>query len=425
MCTLAVLCIVTHMRSSIASHSSFAAFGVFWGVWGAALPALRDATSVDGAALGTALLFVGLGALPAMLLTGRAVDRLGARIAGPLLVAMALAGLLTAAFARDLPTLAIGMAVVGAASGAADVAANALAGLAEQRSGGRVITVAHGVFSSSVVIGSLGTGALRAAGADVGTVFAAAGALVTVAGGVAFLLGDGPQPASAAPPVSRRDGLRLVLPFVAIGLVGALGFAAENAHQSWSAIVLADELGAAVGLTAMAPATFALFAALTRFAAGYFTRIPAGVLLVGGAGTAVLGTLLVSIAPNVPVALVGLALAAIGTSVLYPTLLSRAVRDVPADRRGQATSAVATTSYLGFVLGPVYVGLLADVVGLRGAMVGVAVLVAAFALLAPAVTRNRADVAQAAGSPNSRAPFPQSTARSHSSPSPSRCSAAS
>jgi MFS family permease len=96
------------------------------------------------------------------------------------------------------------------------------------------------------------------------------------------------------------------------------------------------------------------------------------------------------VAHTVPLALVGLALAAIGTSVLFPTLLSRATRDVPADRRGRATSAVATTSYLGFVLGPVYVGLLAEGLGLRGAMVGVAVLVAAFALLAPAVTRRQA-----------------------------------
>jgi predicted MFS family arabinose efflux permease len=417
------------MPTTTAAHSSFAAFGIFWGTWGATLPALRDAASVGGAALGTALLFVGLAGLPAMLLTGRAVDRLGARIAGPLLGALAVAGVLIAVLARDLPTLVVGMSLVGAASGAADVAANALAGLAEQRSGGRVITVAHGVFSSSVVIGSLGTGALRAAGADVVTVFATAGALIAVARVVAFLFGDGPRPATSTAPGRRRNGLRLALPFVVVGLVGALGFAAENAHQSWSAIILADELGAAVGLTAMAPATFALFAALTRFAAGYFTRIPAGVLLVGGAVTAVLGTLLVGVAPNVPIALLGLALAAIGTSVLYPTLLSRATRDVPADRRGRATSVVATTSYLGFVLGPVYVGLLADLVGLRGAMVGVAVLVGAFALLAPAVTRDRPPVerrrAQSAASPNSRAPFSQSTARSHSSPSPSRCSAAS
>jgi predicted MFS family arabinose efflux permease len=377
------------MRSTIASHSSFAAFGIFWGTWGAALPALRDASSVGGGALGTALLFVGLAGLPAMLLTGRAVDRYGARIAGPLLVALAVAGVLIAVLARDLPTLVVGMALVGAASGAADVAGNALAGLAEQRSGGRVITVSHGVFSSAVVVGSLGTGALRAAGADVGTVFAVAGALMTVAGAVAFRLGDGPQAASPAGQGRRRHGLRLVLPFVAVGLVGALGFAAENAHQSWSAIILGDELGAGVGVTALAPAVFASFAALTRFGVGFSTRIPTGVLLVGGAVTAVLGTLLVSAGQTVPVVLGGLALAAIGTSVLYPTLLSRATRDVPADQRGRATSAVATTSYMGFVLGPVYVGLLSDAVGLRGAMVGVALLVVAFALLAPAVTRDR------------------------------------
>lgn len=76
-----------------------------------------------------------------------------------------------------------------------------------------------------------------------------------------------------------------------------------------------------------------------------------------------------------------------GTSVLFPTLLSRATCDVPADRRGRVTSAVATTAYLGFLFGPLYVGVLSDAVGLRGAMVGVAALAAAFALLAPLVTR--------------------------------------
>ena len=112
------------------------------------------------------------------------------------------------------------MTLVGAASGAADVAANALAGLAEQRSGHRVITISHAVFSSFVVIGSLGTGALHATGADVLTVFATAGALMTVAGAAALFLGDGPHPASPANSERRRDGLRLALPFVAVGVVG-------------------------------------------------------------------------------------------------------------------------------------------------------------------------------------------------------------
>jgi len=382
------------MRNSAASHLAFAAFGLFWGTWGAALPALRDAAGIDEAALGAALLCVGLGALPAMLLTGRAVDRFGARIAGLLLVALALAGVLAAGLARDLVTLCVGMLLVGATSGAADVAGNALAGLAEKRSGGRVITISHAVFSSFVVVGSLGAGALLGAGAGVAAVFATAGVLIAAAGVAVLRLGDRPYAtdgaADAAAARARAGGIRAALPFIAVGLIGALAFATENAHQSWSAIFLADELGAAAGLAAIAPATFAVFAAVTRFAAGAFTRIPSGVLLGGGAVIALVGTLVLAAAQELPAALIGLALAAVGTSVLFPTLLSRATSDVPAAQRGRATSAVATTAYLGFLLGPVYVGFIAEATGLCGAMVAVALLAAVFAVLAPAVARGSA-----------------------------------
>lgn len=54
--------------------------------------------------------------------------------------------------------------------------------------------LAHGVFLLFVVIGSLGTGALRAAGADVLRLFIVAAALMTVAGAAVLGLGDGPAP---------------------------------------------------------------------------------------------------------------------------------------------------------------------------------------------------------------------------------------
>jgi MFS family permease len=387
------------VRSSLPSFLAFGAYGLFWGTWGAALPALRDAAGLSDAELGVALLFVGLGGLPAMLFTGRTVDHFGARVTGVLLVALAVTGAVAAILGRDLVTLSLGMLLVGAASGAADVAQNALAGFAEQRSGRRTITVAHAVFSSFVVIGSLGAGGLRSAGADAGGVFAVAGVLLAGGGLAVWLLGDRPVrgPGSSFP--SGRVGRRWALPFVVVGLVGALGFAVENAHQSWSAIFLADELAAPPALAAVAPATFAVFAALTRFAAGLLTRIPSAALLPGGAALAVLGTLILSAAHTLPLALAGLALAAVGTSVLYPTLLSRATRDVPADRRGRATAAVATTSYLGFVAGPMFVGVLAAGLDLRGAMIGVAALAVAFAVLAPLVTRRAPAAGRPVGAP--------------------------
>ena len=69
-------------RSMIASaFVAFAAFGSFWGVWGASVPRVQHQAGINDGQLGFALLFVGAGALPAMLLAGRALDRWGLRVA--------------------------------------------------------------------------------------------------------------------------------------------------------------------------------------------------------------------------------------------------------------------------------------------------------------------------------------------------------
>jgi hypothetical protein len=50
--------------------AGFAAFGLFWGAWGAILPAIKGESGVSDAQLGGALLMVGLGALVSMRFTG-------------------------------------------------------------------------------------------------------------------------------------------------------------------------------------------------------------------------------------------------------------------------------------------------------------------------------------------------------------------
>jgi MFS family permease len=67
----------------------------------------------------------------------------------------------------------------------------------------------------------------------------------------------------------------------------------------------------------------------------------------------------------VTLALAGLVLAAAGTAPLFPTLLSVVSRNVAEPARGRATSIVTVVSYLGFLLGPVYVGLWASASGVR------------------------------------------------------------
>lgn len=376
------MCIVTQMIRS--AYVAFAAFGAFWGAWGASVPRVQRQAGLDDGGLGIALLFVGAGALPAMLLTGRLLDRWGLRFSAGVIGALGLTGVGLVLTASGLVSLCVGLAVVGAVSGAADVAMNAVAGRAEKDSGRPVITRAHGVFSSLVVLGSLGTGLVAGTGLPVVVPFAAVAALSVVA---AVFLGRhlpahaGVERLPEAGPPSRR------LPFLLLGALGALAFAVENAHQSWSAVFAADVLDSGPGLSAVAPAVFAGTVALTRFSIGGIPDAYARIVLLAGAATAAAGTTVLAAADTPAVATLGLAAAAAGTAVLFPTLIGIASRTVAEAYRGRATSLVTTVSYLGFIVGPVYVGLWSDTVGLRGAMIAVAALAVALVVLTPALLR--------------------------------------
>jgi MFS family permease len=379
-------------RKLIASaFVAFAAFGSFWGVWGASVPRVRDQAGISDSQLGFALLFVGAGALPAMLLVGRALDRWGLRLAAGVVSALGAVGAGMALTAFNLPGLCVGLTLVGASSGAADVAMNAVAGRAEKTAGRPVITRAHGVFSSCVVFASLATGLASAASLPLAVPFIAVAFLSLIAGTsmiktlrTGVVHGQGHISPAESPPSAHSRMVSLLL----IGVLGALAFAIENAHQSWSAVFAHDELHSGAGLAAVAPAVFAGTVAVTRFSIGGLKAAHAQAILVAGALAAAAGAAVIAAAPTLSIAALGLVVAAAGTSVVFPTLLGVVSRNVDESRRARATSVFTTVSYLGFLLGPVYVGLWADAVGLRGAMVAVAALAVCLIVLAPALLRS-------------------------------------
>ncbi len=378
-------------KLSVGSMFAFGLFGAFWGAWGASIPRIQRQTGVDDGQLGFALLFVGAAALPAMLLIGRAVDRYGLRIAGMVLPALSVTGAVMALSAHGLLGLCIGLAIIGAVSGASDVAINSVAGQAEVLEGGSVITRSHAAFSSLVVLASVATGICASISLSVSAPFLFLAAvsvlvgiwLVRILPHAAPIREPSPiqEPASPAPKSSRN------MPLILMGILGALAFASENAHQSWSAVFAHDVLHTSTGVAAGAPAIFAAVVAVTRFAVGRVAVRYAVSLIVGGAVAATVGAGLIAAAPDLPLAVLGLALAAAGTAVLFPTLLRLVSRNVEESRRGRATSLVGAISYLGFLLGPVYVGQWADATGLRGAMLAVAGLGAVLVISAPALLR--------------------------------------
>jgi predicted MFS family arabinose efflux permease len=321
-----------------------------------------------------------------MRFAGELVDRWGAAALPAALAAFAVCAALPA-----LPTSGIALAavllVVGASSGALDVAINGEAVGAETATRRPLLSLAHAMFSIGVVGASLATGALRTAGAGPGIVLGTMAGLLALATVLAARL-------PAAPAVRRRRArlsLRRVPPALAVlGALTGLAFMVESAWQNWSAVHLEATLDARAGVAALGPALFAGSAAVGRLAGHRITRhVADGVAVAAGGAVAALGTVLAAAAPAVTLALVGIALAGLGTSVCAPILISRAGRSVASDERGSAVSIVTTIAYLGFLIGPAAVGLLAQATSLSTALAAMAVVACALAAWASRLRAER------------------------------------
>jgi MFS family permease len=355
----------------------FAAFGAYWGAWGAALPAVQRQAGTDDGELGVALVLLALGALVFMRATGVLIDRLGPGVTRLTVVAFGLAGVLPA-FADSPGELYLFALVLGATSGAMDVAINADAVREELRSGRPLLNLAHAGFSAAVVVGSLSTGVLRSAGAGTGTVFGLAAAVVVLAAIAMRPVEISGPVETAAPKLFQRVPAWLLV----IGVLGAIAYWIENAWQSWGAVHLERTFDASPGAAALAPALFAGAMTAGRLSVHWLARPGAErAVLVAGAAVAGVGSGLAALASTTPIALVGIVVAGAGCSVCAPTIVSLAGGSAARHERATIVGSVTTLMYLGFLVGPAAVGGLAELTTLRTSLGAVAVLAFLLALL--------------------------------------------
>jgi hypothetical protein len=283
--------------------------------------------------------------------------------------------------------LCLALLLLGAASGAADVAINAEGVRYEAAAGRPVMSLAHGTFSAAVIVGALLTGALREGGAEAPLALGVTAAVIAVSAG---LLARTP-PAGDGQPVPMASLRGVPRPLLILGFLCALAFFVENAWQSWGALYLEGDLDASPAIAALAPALFAASAATARIAGhGLASRVTEQVLLRAGALLGAGGTLVASAAGSTPLALVGVIGAGAGISICAPILLSLAGRGASEAVRGAAVSIVTTIAYFGFLVGPAVVGLLADATTLRTSLAAVSAVALLLAALAASAAPRRA-----------------------------------
>jgi MFS family permease len=377
------------------------------------LPERQSELGLSDAGLGIVLAGMAAGALAASPVAGRLVGAVGSRavVVG---AALALAASLPTAGSANRPVLLfLALTVIGAADAAMDIAMNANGATYERLSGRSVMHRLHGAWSlgalaaAGVAATAAGRGvsltlqlavlgAVIALGVAVARPWLATGDLRATSSTEASAPGTG-SPATSAPgrsgfgvryPLHGRSGravayrLGLMGPLVVLGAATVAGALIEGAPADWSAIRL-ERLGTGPGVAALGFAAFMAGMLGGRLAGDQLTdRFGGAAVLRGGMALVAAGMIVGALVDHPAAFAVGLVLAGLGASSFFPLAFSAAGR-TPGVAPGAGAATVSLAARLGFLVEPLAMGALAELIGLRWAFVVVAGAAAVVAIAAP------------------------------------------
>jgi predicted MFS family arabinose efflux permease len=360
-----------------------ATFGVFFvngaaiGTWAAKIPYLQDRFDLSKSTLGLILLTMSLGVIVALPLMGQAIVRLGSarstRVAGVACCLFLPLPLLS----PDPLLLPLALLAFGAVTGAMDVSMNAHGVALETAFGRPMMSSLHAGWSFGGFSGAGAVGLATAAGADP-RVQTVAMAVVLLAFLAVCLAALGPGSERAPGGGFRRPSRGVVL----LAVLCFLTMVTEGAMADWGGLYLRGDLGASAALAASAFAAFAAGMTIGRLAGDWLNRRLGAVrLLRGGSALAAIALGTVLLAGDPIAAMAGLLLVGAGVSNGVPLLFSAAGRgDVEVS--GPSIAAVSSMGSIGFLVGPPFIGFVADATSLPLALSTLCLATGAVALLA-------------------------------------------
>ncbi|PZG13436.1 MFS transporter [Nonomuraea aridisoli] len=367
-------------------------------------PQIKAELGASNAVFGAAVAGHPIGALLAGLLAGWAVRRAGSARVAAFGIVITTVATMAIPFVPNWSVFGAALFVVGALDAVVDVAQNAH-GLRVQRLYRRsILNSLHGVWSVGAVLGGLMGSAAAGLRLPLAVHLGISATLFSVVALVAYrFLLPGPEDAErsaeaqdlaaaeghqAAPP-ARRAGRSFTGPAVrmlaVLGVLAACGALAEDAGASWGALYLtglhADAATAGLAVvafqTAMTIGRLSGDRVVDRFGQRAVARA-GGILAAAGMGAALA-------MPSVPAALAGFVLAGLGFATLVPAAMHTA-DELPGLPSGTGLTVVSWLLRGGFLVSPLLVGLVADLISLRAGLLSVVLAGIATVVLARVLT---------------------------------------
>ena len=365
---------------------TFATLGLFIGIWTVVTPEVESALGAGPGRLGLVLTGALVVAAAMNTVGGALAERRGTTAALRLTLGWWAVALAVGAFAPALWGVALGVVVALSGSGAVDVVANVAATAALADRPGRLVRF-HSLFNVGGAFGAALAGVLLGWSGTIGWRLAWGGAAVVVVVVGVLSLGVDLPAGHAGEKVRLSEGMRTLHRerLVPVAVAFALGATVEGGINTWGVLQLRGQLDAGLLVGAGGAVLGYLVAVVARLSvSGVQTAAGARRIVVVGTLAAGCGlVILATVTTPVPAA-AGLVLAAGGISVCWPLLMSEIGRG--RERPGMVVGAVSTVGYLGAIVGPGAIGLVAGVFGLSS---GIMVLAGAAFLIPVMLTVGR------------------------------------
>jgi len=357
--------------------------GATFATWGIHIPTVKARFGLSEASLSLAMFMVATGAILAMKFAGTWVARVGTRRAS---VQGGVAfGVMTALLMLmpTYPTLLAVLLLFGITNAGFDVAMNAQAATVEANHHKPIISSLHGMFSLGGMAGAAMGGVLLELGVPP-AVHCGAMALVVMATALCagpFMLPDHVH--AEGEPAHPTTGRTLLV----LGLLAFLGLVGEGAMYDWTTVYMREIAQSPEAIASAGYAAFSGGMALARFGGDFARGRWGNMRVLGASGVLATGGILLALLwPDPAAVLAGFALMGVGAANMVPIFFITASR-LPGVPAAEGIAAVARFAYVGLLIGPVIIGLIAHRSDLRWGLSVVALTMALIAIMGPGAIR--------------------------------------
>lgn len=357
--------------------------GATFATWGIHIPTVKARFGLSEASLSLAMFMVATGAILAMKFAGTWVARVGTRRAS---VQGGVAfGVMTALLMLmpTYPTLLAVLLLFGITNAGFDVAMNAQAATVEANHHKPIISSLHGMFSLGGMAGAAMGGVLLELGVPP-AVHCGAMALVVMATALCagpFMLPDHVH--AEGEPAHPTTGRTLLV----LGLLAFLGLVGEGAMYDWTTVYMREIAQSPEAIASAGYAAFSGGMALARFGGDFARGRWGNMRVLGSSGVLATGGILLALLwPDPAAVLAGFALMGVGAANMVPIFFITASR-LPGVPAAEGIAAVARFAYVGLLIGPVIIGLIAHRSDLRWGLSVVALTMALIAIMGPGAIR--------------------------------------